>query len=302
VEDGLVAEGCLICEQRAARPPVALGPFRVYRCAGCGFRWVDRDDLDRVGSDASFQDYPHNAFLRRHFEAMKPLYRRGLQQRVARALPGADLAHCSFLDVGCANGEYLWAAQALGFGAVTGVEVDAVAARHARAFGPVGTDLDALVQASFDVVQVKNVVACLRDFRAFLMTCVALAKPGGAVFVDTPNEAGLAAALRRWRPGGRRRRSYGYLRPPHVINGFGKESLTRLVTQCGLTPTLCRAVWIGHPLAPYRPGAMDPMRVVGGLLPGAGALLILEGRRPVSAQAASPAASLGRPASAGREG
>jgi len=282
---------CLICEERAARPPVALGSFRVYRCAGCGFRWVDRDDLDRAGSDASFQDYPHNAFLRRHFEAMKPLYLRGLQQRVARALPGRDLARCSFLDVGCANGEYLWAAQSLGFGVAAGVEVDAVAAGRARAFGPVSQDMCALPEASFEVVQLKNVVANLRDFRAFLMACVALAKPGGAVFVDAPNEDSLAAALRRRRPGGRRRGAYGYLRPPHVINGFGKESLTRLVTQCGLAPTFCRTVWIGHPLAPYRPSALDPMRMLGRLLPGAGALLIVECRRGAAPEAARAATS-----------
>jgi SAM-dependent methyltransferase len=283
----MVGQECLICRELANGPGPSLGPFRVYHCGRCGFRWVDRGDLARAGNGASFQDYPHNAFLRRHFEAMKPLYRRGLQQRVARALPGKDLAHCSFLDIGCANGEYLWAARSLGFGQVAGVEVDAVAAGNARAFAPVNEDAGALPGSSFDVVQLKNIVANLRDFRSLLTQWVALAKPGGAVFVDAPNEDSLAAAVhrRRYRGGA----SYGYLRPPHIVNGFGKESLTRLVMQCGLTTTSARVVWIGHPLAPYRSSAMDPVGWLGRILPGTGALLVVDCQRPAAAAAPSPA-------------
>lgn len=273
---------CLICQGRAKDTRVQLGAFRVYQCRRCHFRWIGRDDLDTSGCDPSFRDYPHNALLRRHFEAMKHRYLRGLQQRVARSLGGTQLADRSFLDVGCANGEYLWAAKTLGFGKVVGAEVDEVAAEQARAYGQVETDLSALPESSFDLVQVKNVLANVREFRAMLMRSSALVKPAGVLFIDVPNEDSLSAGWRRWLLAGRLAAPsrYGYLCPPHVVNGFGQKSFQLLLTQCGLSIMRLRTVWIGHPLAPYRSGWMNPMTPLTRLLTSKGALLISECRRP----------------------
>jgi SAM-dependent methyltransferase len=295
VDNTSVRSGCLVCSGAASRVHVAKGVC-VQRCRSCGFRWATREELHAQAPAPSYQDYRHNRILRQGFEAMKPQYLAGLKQRVARNFPDRSPAELSFVDVGCANGEYLWAAREMGFGTVVGVEIDEVSAANAREFGDVAREASSLPEASFDVVQVKNVLGNVVDFREFLTQSAALARPGGVVLVDVPNEdafsaAGYRLACRLHLGSGTR---YGHLSPPYMVNGFGRRSLGLLLSQVGLRVIWQRTMYVGHVLIPYRTRSWHTVLGAVATRVGRGPMLLTESTRAGQSVPAGVAGNPGR--------
>jgi SAM-dependent methyltransferase len=272
---------CVLCSSEDVFPRAAMRTgHRVWQCRRCSLYWVDRDDLLRIGSPPTYDDYSYNASSWKHFEERKSLYLRGLRKRIRRSLPGRRLEEASFLDVGCANGEYLWAACALGFGAVAGVEIDPTAAAVAGRFGRVVASLDALDRDSFDVVQIKNVIGNIAGFWEFMRAALRVLKPGGTVFVDVPNQAAWSARLKMAFYGKfRRPQTFGHLRPPYVVNGFTPKSLRILLSDSGLELQRLGTAAPGTPQLPYY--APVATRTFGGMamLFQSGPMLISESTR-----------------------
>lgn len=247
---------CLNCDANGSRELGRVGEFRSWGCVACGFQWIDRDDLRQLEKRPTYDDYPYNAALRRSFEEMKPRYVAGLRRRLADRFGAADLARAAFLDVGCANGEYLWAARTVGFGAVFGIEIDPSAAERAREHGVVQADPAALGAETFDVIQIKNVISNIADFRPWLKSYVARLKPGGLLLLDVLNQASLTVRLRQIvYPDSRRSGRRGHLRPPYVINGFTKHSLESLCRLSGLRLRGLRTSHLGSVDVPYASGS-----------------------------------------------
>ena len=108
------------------------------------------------------------------------------------------------LDVGCGSGDFVAMARAWGFEAV-GVDVDPVAVRQAQAKGldvRLG-GVEALDPATerFDGITMSHVLEHVHDPIDGLRRCAALLRPGGWVWIETPNvEApGHARYGRHWR-------------------------------------------------------------------------------------------------------
>jgi SAM-dependent methyltransferase len=174
---------------------------------------------------------------------MRPKYVRGLRRRILGHFE--TMADRGFLDVGCANGEYLDSARELGLNPVVGVEIDAEAAAKARIFGPVHASMkDA--GGPFDVVQCKNVLSNIEDFDGFFADLLSLTKPGGVLFLDVLNQFGLVARAKKMlgRP--------GILRPPFVINGFSKAAVRALAAKHGAQVRTLQTTYSGSDLLPYR--------------------------------------------------
>jgi SAM-dependent methyltransferase len=246
----------LCCSNNILKCGTAGAFFKIWRCGECTFTWIDRSDLARPEAAASYQDYAYNRGLRNDFEQMKPLYIKGLQQRISRTLGDRSLKNYAFLDVGCANGEYLWTAKSIGFSRVAGVEIDSSAAKQASVYGEVADDVCKFTPSSFDVVQIKNVLTNIPDFVGFLTSCLKVLKPDGALLIDVLNQDSCTAILRSiWtrdyqeRVGGTSK--YGYLRPPYVINGFNKASLKELFRRFDLTQTWLGSSYPGNYYLPY---------------------------------------------------
>lgn len=259
------------------------GTFRIWRCGCCGFEWTDRDDLNGPNA-ANYDDYPYNVRSHQLFGKVKSLYRKGLEQRVDRLLLGKPLRELSFLDVGCANGEYLWAASDLGFGYVAGVEIDDAAAARARKYGEVAKSVSDLSVCRYDVVHVKNVVNNIAAVREFMRSCVGAIKPGGVLMLDVLNQGGLTAFLRKQCfNSSSTNRLYGCMRPPFVINGFNRNSLQTFLAEpeFGLSVLRITTVSSGTPMLPY--SASYRTRLLGrfATLLGAGSMLLSESRREV---------------------
>lgn len=95
----------------------------------------------------------------------------------------------ALLDIGSGNGAFMLRARNAGW-AVKGVEPDAVAAEQALRCG-----LDVLVGdcsglaagESFDVITMAHVIEHLHDPSVMLFDCYRLLKPGGRLWIATPN-------------------------------------------------------------------------------------------------------------------
>jgi 2-polyprenyl-3-methyl-5-hydroxy-6-metoxy-1,4-benzoquinol methylase len=136
------------------------------------------------------------------------------------------------LDIGCGNGDFLLSAREAGW-QVSGLEPDPKAAEVARQRGvdvTVGA-IDLLADASdcFDVVTISHVIEHVHDPKQLLQAVHRLLKPGGMVYIDTPNIQSNGAALfkENWR---------GLETPRHLVL-FNTTNLTGLLSATGFLGT-----------------------------------------------------------------
>ncbi|MHB1543139.1 MAG: class I SAM-dependent methyltransferase [Gammaproteobacteria bacterium] len=140
--------------------------------------------------------------------------------------PGSDAA--SLLDVGCGNGSFLRVAQHLGYRAI-GCEPDPRAAAAARTSGceiyESSLPCPPLTPDSFDHITVAHVIEHLHDPLALLRECRTLLRPGGRLWIQTPNLLGLGHAFwgRDWRG----------LEPPRHLVLFTPDSLLEALRMIG---------------------------------------------------------------------
>jgi SAM-dependent methyltransferase len=131
------------------------------------------------------------------------------------------------LDVGCGFGAFLEAAKSVGW-RVYGVEVAfapaSIAARHHDVF--YGYLSDAPYEPnSFDVVRLNNVIEHVSSPRALLQEIRRLIRPGGLLFISTPNVTSFTAALNGmgWR----------YVQGESHLYLFGLRTIERLLENAG---------------------------------------------------------------------
>jgi SAM-dependent methyltransferase len=169
----------------------------------------------------------------------------GLGQWVARLLPGQrqkldkgfrylpkPAQGQRLLDIGCGNGNFLVSASEAGW-QVSGIEPDPKAATAARQRGvdvTVGTvDLLASESNCFDAITVSHVIEHVHEPKQLLQAVQRLLKPGGIVYIDTPNIQSHGAKLFRqnWR---------GLETPRHLVL-FNPASLKGLLASTGFVNT-----------------------------------------------------------------
>lgn len=238
----------------------APGAWRLQRCLGCQALYLDpRPDLQSL--HLAYRNYythtvapPAEGLLARIRKALSNGYRnrvfatnRQPSLRVGALLMplfAAKAAHIRqedrglgraatpeqrILDVGCGNGGFLAWAHELGWKCY-GVEIDAVAAGVARNLGidvlgsEVG-DLGAEYVEFFDAITLSHVIEHVYDPVAVLRHCWRLLKPGGSIWVETPNTDSVGYELYgvHWR---------GLEAPRHVVL-FNTPSLRWSLGQAG---------------------------------------------------------------------
>jgi len=157
------------------------------------------------------------------------------------------------LDIGCGNGDFLVGAREAGW-QVSGVEPDPKAADAARQRGvdvTVGTvDLLAGESDCFDAITLSHVIEHVHEPKQLLQAVQRLLKPGGIVYIDTPNIQSHGAELFRqnWR---------GIETPRHLVL-FNPASLTGLLSATGFRDIKIErrtAVWQGTYLSSLRMAA-----------------------------------------------
>jgi SAM-dependent methyltransferase len=173
------------------------------------------------------------------------------------------------LDVGCGNGDFVAKANALGWEG-QGVEPDRAAVDLARAAGlavDVGDITDVARGPGFDAITLSHVIEHLHRPLAAMERARELLRPGGMVWIATPNARALGHRVygRHW---------FG-LDPPRHLVVFTPDSLMDLLRAAGFTrvsrlraPTDAR--WLFGPseeiASGRKPRGMQPPRSAGGRL------------------------------------
>lgn len=254
---------------------VAPGRWSLWRCGQCSSAYLDpRPNAASIGR-AYEQYYTHHdragvadpkgalAVIRRAFAngyrnerygghaqpasrfgpliaAFTPELRTGIDYKFRYLRHPGPMSRV--LDVGCGGGEWIAQAQAAGWHAC-GVDPDPVSVDRACARGldvRMGSiDAWSDLPGAFDAVTMSHVIEHVDDPRALLTAAFALLRPGGQLFVDTPNvdAASHARFGRHWR---------GLETPRHLLL-FTRRALDNLLEDIGFR------VIVHHPA----PGAAD---------------------------------------------
>lgn len=167
--------------------------FTLVECTGCGLVSVFPPPEIRV-LEEFYQDY-----LSGVYDGVINPYDEEFAAERSSIYVGEIQTHASggrLLDIGCATGALMKMARAKGFVA-EGVEVSETAATAARRYGSVyqGDFLDielTIDDASYEIVTSIDSLEHMARPVAALRTMLRKLKPGGLLFVETPNrEAGL---------------------------------------------------------------------------------------------------------------
>lgn len=172
------------------------------------------------------------------------------------------------LDIGCGNGRFLVLAREAGWH-VTGIEPDPKAAKAARSHGVhvlQGTvDLLEGQEAVYDAVTLSHVIEHVHDPKKFMESVARLLKPGGFVYIDTPNI--LSHGARTFGPNWR-----GIETPRHLVL-FNATSLVRMLLRSGFadielqrrTSVQQGMRWssqcLSDGVSPYDPSVVPPSRL-----------------------------------------
>ena len=297
----------------------AAGTWSLWRCATCGSAYLDpRPTQETIllaygeyftHDDALVRPSPRFGRLRetlangylngRYGTRLRPASRLG--PALVRLFPlrrvktDREVRHLvrpesggTVLDVGCGNGDFLVQAQRAGWRAL-GVDPDPDAVASCRRAGlsaSQGTiDTVDLRPGSLDAVTFSHVLEHLHDPRRALAQAYELLRPGGVLWLATPNlsSAGHARFGPEWLG----------LDPPRHLVVFTRSSLERAVVEAGFEidarPTASFTSWIYGRSAALagegRPNAAARLRTrlsdAGALVrPGRAEELLLVARRP----------------------
>lgn len=230
----------------------APGQWTLHRCLGCGSAFLDpRPNRETIGlaygeyytheaAPAEPATSPRAAILNGYLNArwgyeLTPASqlgrlagrllprRRAYADRLVRHL-SRPAARGRLLDVGSGDGSFVAWMRRLGWDA-EGLEPDRAAAERAQSAGvPVtAASLEevSFEPRSFDAVTMSHVIEHLHDPAAGLEACRSLLRPGGTLWLATPNLAGHGHAVFG--------RDWIGLDPPRHLVVFTRESLVRTV-------------------------------------------------------------------------
>lgn len=251
---------CLVCDggatsvdERASRSLSLPADFRVRRCDGCGFRWLDPTPTDAEYADIYEASYftgaetqPRGLAVRfppvgDDYEADTIPTRRATftkrVRRIARMRGGTG----TVLDVGAATGEFLAETRDAGFD-VVGLEPSAHARDRARERFGLLLEAGDLARfddrgRTFDVVHMSHVFEHVTDPVGVLDRVRSLLKPGGLFVIEIPNQfCSPVTRLVRWVKGPVPR-SANSIHHPHF---FGRRHIVRLLERHGFRILACR--------------------------------------------------------------
>lgn len=203
---------CRVCDRDLA-PWGATGGVPLLRCGSCGSIHAD---CAKPTEDLYSDLYSREEVVPRAVAASL--------DAVASSMLGLR-THGRWLDIGFGQGALLDAAARAGF-ACHGTELSEVALRKGRARGFVtAADTAGFADGSFDVVSLVELVEHVEDPRAFLREARRVLRPGGCLYITTPN----AWSLNRWVL----KAAWSVFAPPDHITIFTPRGLRRLLRECG---------------------------------------------------------------------
>lgn len=244
-------ERCPVC-QAGPESWVAVRRYayaRLHRCGGCGHVFADRFPSD-AELDEHYGGYPRTKCsseitLRRYDELLDGFE---TYRRLGR-----------LLDVGCGVGDFLLAARARGWD-VHGVELEQRArelcAERGLAVSEAPLQPQQFEPASFDLVTSFEVLEHMVFPRTELRSITAVLRPGGLLYLTTPNFASLTRRLLGPR--------YSVISFPEHLGYFQPGTLDRVLRAAGLACVEMRTTGfsVGQVRDAMRPGAASERKSV----------------------------------------
>ena len=195
---------CAFCGDTRFRKAFECGGFGYVRCVHCGLVQMNpQPEASRVlkryeetyGEDyRAYERANEESFLRLQTLALKDAGFERLERELFRQACAAPAA----LDIGCATGALLHRLKQRGW-RVRGVEISPSAeyARNARALDVRSLPLEQnnFPSGSFDVVLASHLIEHLNDPALFVRETFRILKPGGRLYITTPNIAGFQARV-----------------------------------------------------------------------------------------------------------
>ena len=200
-------------------------------CDACGVLFLDPMPTDKLGEIYPSNYYSYAEGKSSTVQKIKEALDRKRFKGLLSAIPGQSL---SVLDIGGGSGWLLDMVKNADprVTETCVVDLDAGAADIARAKGHTfvqGRIEDAPLDTQFDFILMLNLIEHVADPRAMLTKVRGLLKPGGQLFIKTPNFDSLDARLFRHRSWA------GFHTPRHFVL-FQRRSLEALCRECGLEP------------------------------------------------------------------
>jgi len=243
---------CGTSPDERCRVVVAEDPWRVVRCAACGFTFLGNTPPPPVATSdhAWSESWQREKSLRASREpvlhglqaVVRPLRDR-LKPDKARAMIVRHLRRGRILDVGCGNGHRLGGCLRAGLIDVVpfGIEIEQRPAMKARALfrefggeawiGPARDHLHQLDDDSIDGVYMYAYLEHEPEPRPVLDEVRRMLVPGGPIVIKVPNHGCVNRVVRG-------RRWCGYRHPDHV-NYFTPGTLGGMLEEAGFTDIRC---------------------------------------------------------------
>lgn len=236
---------------------------KLWRCGGCGMIFPHPMPVPVGGVEQHYSIEPGDYFQHHDLEEKLAAGRAMLAR--AEDLTGGK---GRVLDIGAGRGEFLRAAREAGW-SVVGIEPSPSFAEHAAKHSRAEIRNTPVEQcnfddASFDAVILGAVLEHLYNPDETIKEIARILRPGGALFVDVPNEAGLYFLAGNLYQRVRGRDWSVNLAPtfePYHVFGFSARSLRKLLAKHGLSVREWR-VYAGRSVLPKRGGVVGAMEQV----------------------------------------
>jgi SAM-dependent methyltransferase len=228
---------------------------KIWRCDKCGLIFPNPMPIPIGGPDQHYRMGP-DEYFEHHAPGDKARSALALLQKAGELIKGRG----RLLDIGAGRGEVLQAAIEAGWTAV-GIEPSASFAEHISRESGAEVRRDSLEDCrfesnSFDVVLLSAVLEHLYDPDRTIAEIARILRPGGVLFVDVPNEAGLYFRVGNLYQRLRGRDWVVNLAPtfsPFHVFGFSPRSLRALLAKYRLQPQHWQ-IYAGEAMVPSRQG------------------------------------------------
>ena len=265
-----LAQDCPICEKPPSKSLGRRGgaahrqnlgvECEIWRCGSCGLLFPNPMPVPVGGPDQHYGMIPDDYFQHHDIDEKGHLGSNLLER--AQALTGGK---GRLLDIGTGRGELLRVAVEDGWDA-TGVEPSAAFAEYAARYSSAEIRREPVERCnfdaeSFDVVILGAVLEHLYNPDETIREISRILRPGGALYVDVPNETGLYFRVGNLYQKLRGRDWVVNLAPtfsPFHVFGFSPRSLRALLAKYKLRPEYWH-VYGGKAMVPARGGAVGAL-------------------------------------------
>jgi 2-polyprenyl-3-methyl-5-hydroxy-6-metoxy-1,4-benzoquinol methylase len=247
---------CAVCAcPLEGRERVSLDGIRLVACGTCGsWTLLPRPSVERqnaLHSDSSYFEHPYFRERRKAVVAISRRCRLAFE-RLARAIDIGSLERSRMLDVGCDTGAFMQIAHDLYGVDPIGIDVSeaAVAEVKKRGIEAFATDLEHAPSelSDFNIITAIDLIEHVVDPRSFLMSAYRRLRPGGVIYLETPNAQSViynVGAAVCGVTSARPRTVFERLFPEQHVQYFTARSLSSLAQACGL-----ELVWLDSRMLP----------------------------------------------------